>query len=339
MKEIAKQSQRTYFISYQVRLLIGFTLLFTLVFAGAYYWFYTYATNVAIHRIEQDILDTLKGAAEGVDTDQFVALVNEGVIGEDGYTDDPRYWEHVDWLVSVSQIEPRAQVYSYIAGTEPKQVIFIGSIGAVAEPQWGVKFKEPYISSGRGDANLLTGLDRIGSKTDIYTDEFGTWMSGWGPIINSNGEKVGAIGVDFRADYVKEVQDGIRDSMYAAFAVTYIILFGLVYIVSLFFTRPIVALTRTAERIGDGDYNQDFTILKKGRFRNEFSSLADVFEIMVKKVYEREQGLRKQVEALKIVIDESKRQKQVNDIVESEFFQELKVKAQHMREQQKKGSG
>jgi hypothetical protein len=38
------------------------------------------------------------------------------------------------------------------------------------------------------------------------------------------------------------------------------------------------------------------------------------------------------------VIDESKRQKQVNDIVESEFFQELKVKAQHMREQQKKGS-
>lgn len=339
MKEIAKQSQRTYFISYQVRLLIGFTLLFTLVFAGAYYWFYTYSTNAAIHRIEQDILDTLKGAAEGVDTDQFVALVNEGVVDEDGYTDDPRYWEHVDWLVTVGRIEPRAQVYTYVAGTEPKQVIFIGSVGAVAEPQWGAKFKEPYISSGRGDANLLTGLDRMGSKTDIYTDEFGTWMSGWGPIINSNGEKVGAIGVDFRADYVKEVQDGIRDSMFAAFAVTYIILVTLVYIVSLLFTRPIVALTRTAERIGDGDYNQDFAALKKGRFRNEFSSLADVFEIMVKKVYEREQGLRKQVEALKIVIDESKRQKQVNDIVESEFFQELKVKAQHMREQQKKGSG
>jgi len=57
---------------------------------------------------------------------------------------------------------------------------------------------------------------------------------------------------------------------------------------------------------------------------------------MIDKVYEREQTLRKQVEELKIVIDESKRQKQVEEIVDSEFFHELKVKAEQMRSQQRK---
>jgi energy-coupling factor transporter transmembrane protein EcfT len=262
MVEKIKLPKRTVFISSRIRLLIGFTLLFSVVFAGAFYWFYVYSTNVAINRLEQEVLDMVKGSAEGVDVDQFVALAKEGVVRADGYTDDPRYWAHVDWLVKVSRTNPRAQVYSYIAGTQPKEVIFIGSVGAVNTspggdpPPWGAKFQEHYTSSGKGSANLLTGLDHLGAKTTIYEDKWGSWMSGYGPIVNSTGEKVGAIGVDIPADYIKQVQQGIINSMVAAFAITYIILFALVYAVSTFFTRPIVALTRAAERIGDGDYNQ-----------------------------------------------------------------------------------
>ena len=55
---------------------------------------------------------------------------------------------------------------------------------------------------------------------------------------------------------------------------------------------------------------------------------------MIYKVYTREQSLRKQVEQLKIMIDDSKRKKQVEEIVESEFFQDLKTKAQKIRDNQ-----
>ena len=334
-------AQRTYFVSSQVRLLVGFTLLFTAVFAGAYYWFYRYSTDAATYRIEQDVLDTLTGAIAGVDVEQFEALVKEGEIREDGYTDDPRYWEHVAWLAKVGEIEPRAEVYTYIAGAEDKEVIFIGSIGAVSPspggdpPPWGATFKEHYTSTGRGSANLLTGLDHIGAKTETYNDKWGSWMSGWGPIVNEQGEKVGAMGVDFNADYVKEVQQGIKNSMLLAFAITYIILFVLVYLVSIFFTRPIVSLTQAAERVGEGNYDQDFSHLKKGRWRNEFSSLADVFEIMISKVAEREQNLRTRVQQLEIMIDEGKREKQVQEIVDSDFFRDLQAKAQRVRDRDK----
>jgi HAMP domain-containing protein len=337
MAEITERPKRTVFISSRVRLLIGFTLLFSVVFAGAFYWFYVYSTNVAINRLEQEVLDMVKGTAEGVDVDQFVALAKEGVVRADGYTDDPRYWAHVDWLVRVSRTNPNAQVYSYVAGTKPKEVIFIGSVGALNTspggdpPPWGAKFQEHYTSSGKGSANLLTGLDHLGAKTTIYEDKWGSWMSGYGPIVNAKGEKVGAIGVDISADYVKEVQQGIVNRLVVAFAITYIILFALVYAISTLFTRPIVALTYAAGRIGDGDYDQDLSNLTKSPLRDEMSSLAGVFQIMVDKVHQREKNLRARVAQLEIMIDRSKLETQVKEIVDSDFFQDLRAKVQDMR--------
>ena len=43
-------------------------------------------------------------------------------------------------------------------------------------------------------------------QTDIYSDGFGNWISGYAPIKNSSGVIVGALGVDFEADYVAQVR-------------------------------------------------------------------------------------------------------------------------------------
>jgi hypothetical protein len=54
---------------------------------------------------------------------------------------------------------------------------------------------------------------------------------------------------------------------------------------------------------------------------------------MVKKVYQREQTLRHQVQELTIIIDQKKRESKVSEIVESDFFTELKQKATKLREE------
>jgi hypothetical protein len=43
--------------------------------------------------------------------------------------------------------------------------------------------------------------------------------------------------------------------------------------------------------------------------------------------YLREQGLKQEIQQLRIEIDEVKRQKQVKEIVETDFFQDLQAKA------------
>jgi hypothetical protein len=354
------------FVSLQTKLIIGFTLIFTIVFASTYYWFYDFAQREAMEQIKEGLYDTIIGATKTgilesgdrvqiIDGDAMEGLVNEGQIGSDGYTsDDPRYWEQVETLCAIRRLEPRASPYTYVKGDDPNEIIFIGSWGAcLQDPDWNnfASFRMSY------DVNVgpnLAGLEEVVFQTEtgwcaytdrnctphIYPDEFGSWVSAFAPIRNSNGESVGALGIDFTSTYVNEVRAQILRSIYVAFSVTYVILLALVYFVSQFFTRPLLGFTRAIEQIGESNYETGLKYLNElnlsERFPDEIETMADVLRGMVDKVYQREQVLRKQVEELRIVIDESKRRKQVDEIVESEFFQELKEKAQQMRQQQQR---
>ncbi len=352
------------FISLQTKLLVAFTLIFTIVFASTYYWFYDFAQNEAMSQIKEGLYDTIVGSTETgvlgendkvqiIDGDEMEGLIREGQVREDGLTDDPRYWDQVQVLCDIRRVEPRASLYTYILGEEPGEIVFITSWGGcLPDPDWSqfVKFRVPYYSNTGPN---IAGLDQVVFQTDtgwciyqdknctpeIYGDEFGSWVSAYAPIKNSEGKVVAALGIDFTSDYVNEVRQQILRNIYLAFSVTYVILLAMVYLASQFFTRPIVGLTRAAGQIGDGNYEVGLKYLEEldlsKSYPDEIETMERVFRGMVDKVYKREQTLRKQVEELRIAIDESKRRKQVDDIVESEFFQALKEKAQLMRKQHK----
>jgi hypothetical protein len=348
------------FVSLQFKLIVGFTLIFTIVFASTYYWFYDFAQREAMQQIKQGLYDTIIGATETgilgnddkvqiINGDEMEGLIKEGKVRADGLTDDPRYWNQVGVLCDIRRVEPRASPYTYIKGEKPGEIIFITSWGAcLANPDWSqfAKFRTSYdVNTGPN----LAGFDQVVFQTktgwctyedpsctpNIYGDKFGSWVSAYAPIRNSKGEVVAALGIDFTSTYVNEVRQEILNKIYLAFSITYIILLVLVYFVSQILTRPMVGLTRAAEQIGEGNYEVGLKYLNElsqtSRTHDEIGTMERVFRSMIDKVYQREQTLRKQVEELKIVIDEGKRNKQVEDIVESEFFQELKVKAQKMR--------
>lgn len=94
--------------------------------------------------------------------------------------------------------------------------------------------------------------------------------------------------------------------------------------------RPILKVAHAAADIEASCFQQDCLVSVTQR-TDELGQLARVFQTMAKQVYAREQQLKQQVQELRIEIDEVKRQKQVKEIVESDFFQDLVTKAQHMR--------
>ncbi len=329
-------SREARFISLRVKVLVGFTLLFTIVFAAAFYWFNMFAERMALNRIEEDLRTTLTAAAAGLNGDDLVAMYKEGTPREDGFTDDPHYWKGIEWLSTVHDIEPRAWPYTYMKGQEDKEVILLSDLWVKYDKEKAIKFKEHYTP---GTYVLWQGLENTTLYMNIYTDPWGSWVSGYAPVKDSNGNPVGGLGIDFRADYVDQVRQGIRNSMVAAFGITYATLFVMVFLISGTLTQPIITLTKAAERIGEGDYEQDLSHMTKGRFSDEIGTLTRVFEIMVSKVYQREQSLIRTVQELKIEIDEVKRQKQVSEIVDSDFFQDLRSKAQAMRNRPQRTKG
>lgn len=322
------------FVSLNVKLLVGFTLVFSMVFSGAYYWFYDFSTRNALQAIQTDLTDTINGALKGINGDDFESLARDGKAdGPDGQSTDPRYQAELKWFDEVHGLQPRAIPYSYVRGPDQDGKptnYFIVDYLQINEPSKAAGFHEQWVVPP--GSRSPQGLDELSYAMTPYTDQWGTWVSAYAPILNSKSEKVGALGIDFHAEYVRQVQSRILDNVGVAFGVTYAVLFVLVFGISRLLTRPIAALTRVARRIGEGDYTADLQALRGGRMHDEISSLAQVFDLMVAKVSERERNLVRKVEQLTIQIDEDKRRKDVSAIVESDGFAALREKSRAMRE-------
>src|SRR5205823_1967973 len=67
------------------------------------------------------------------------------------------------------------------------------------------------------------------------------------------------------------------------------------------------------------------------RRSDELGQLALVFQEMARQVYAREQQLQRQVQQLRIEIDQERRTREVADITESDYFQQLLGKADELR--------
>ncbi|WP_448573347.1 PDC sensor domain-containing protein [Trichothermofontia sp.] len=110
---------------------------------------------------------------------------------------------------------------------------------------------------------------------------------------------------------------------------------GAAVALALYFTdrviaAPILSITNAANEIESGEFD-DLGLDKVIDRTDELGQLARVFQNMAREVYSREERLKQQVQQLQIEIDHSKRQKQVQEIVETDFFQNLQAKAQLMR--------
>ncbi len=331
-------AKRQTFISVRAKMLGTILLLLVLALGGTFFWFYNFVTDQVWQLIKHDAETTLSGVVDGIDGDTFEALSKEMTLRPDGYTDDPRYWEHVRFLKNAHDVEPRAFIYTYIKGDEPYQVKFIGSNGAANNPPEGAKPFDVY--QEQADQTLLWEGLKQPVENETFTgggqDTYGSWgVTVCRPIYNSKNEVVGAAGIDFQTDYVLRVQRSMLTLFYTAIAIIFLVMIVAVVWFSDRLSRPITQLTRIAELIGEGHYDQDLTALTRMKVRDEISKLAEVFDIMIDKVYAREQTLRQRVEELQIQIDESKKQHAISEIVDTDFFRDLQTKAVQLRERKR----
>jgi hypothetical protein len=144
---------------------------------------------------------------------------------ENGYypEENPLYMAHENWLLAVQQIEPQTRIYTYIKGIEEGEVIAIGSTGYFREPRGGFRFCQRYTSTS---SNIYNGLTAQVDAWTPYTDSFGSWITSYTPIIDDNGNAIGAIGIDIEASYIKEVRDNILRNGAIAFVLSYILIFS-----------------------------------------------------------------------------------------------------------------
>jgi methyl-accepting chemotaxis protein len=104
--------------------------------------------------------------------------------------------------------------------------------------------------------------------------------------------------------------------------------------------RPIQDLAHISQRLTSGETDddsqrQDARLDAVATRGDELGQLAKIFQRMVQEVVTREKQLKEQVRALRIEIDQSKRAREVAEITESDYFQDLQAKAKQYRRRSK----
>ena len=318
----------------------GFTVVFSVVFTTAFYWFYSFSLDKAMTRLREDMRDTAIGTAKGLDVEELVALYQGGVPTPEGPPDDPRFEKQLTWFREIKSIEPRAWPYTYVVvegkpdnpnidkpeGGATTYTLYLTDLWLDYDPSKAAQFLEP------GNASISTlkaYSEGVIVDRPLYTDNFGSWMSTYVPLKNSSelGKAVAMLGLDFEADYVNEVRQGIRNKMLIAFGITYGSLFILVYLISRVFTDPLVSLTTIAKEIGDGNYNPDSLFSNQKLTNDELGILAQTFKGMAQQLQDSFTALETANEDLESRVKErtaelakAKKQAEVANQAKSEFL-------------------
>ena len=108
------------------------------------------------------------------------------------------------------------------------------------------------------------------------------------------------------------------------------------FLLSRSITQPVRKLTGAARAIERDERFEPERIASLTKARDELAQLARVFSQMAVEVQTREERLKRQVEELRIEIDEVKKAWQVAEITESEYFQNLQEHARKMRKRGKR---
>lgn len=102
---------------------------------------------------------------------------------------------------------------------------------------------------------------------------------------------------------------------------------GVAFVLSRHITHPLGQLMEGVERIGQGDLSYHIVL----KAENEIGRLAQAFNTMAARLRAREQNLQRQLAAMQIEIDETRKDHQVGKIIETDYFRYLQRSARRMR--------
>lgn len=327
------------------KLLTAFAAAFTVIFLFIALYVLQFSSQNAQARLEDQLLTIAEGGAATLDTAQFVELITtvppkpdpENPFGL-GYPDSPLYVEQATYLYKMHVLSGDALPYTYFRDPEDGTLYAAASSGYGLDPQIGYTFKVPTAETNTATTNdyMERGLEGPVIQPP-YTDAYGTWMSAYVPIKDAAGNTIGGMGVDYPMTYVSEVIADVQRRLFPVLIGSYILLLGLVLVLSTTLVRPLRRLTDAARRVADGEYDLDVRALVRTRFPDEMYELADAFGEMAEKVGARERSLSQEVQRLKVEIDHQKRAESVKAITDSDSFADLTKRAAEMRKRMREG--
>ncbi len=124
---------------------------------------------------------------------------------------------------------------------------------------------------------LMQGFEGATADDDFVKDQWGSWLSGYAPIRDTQGRSTGLVGVDLAADHITRLEKDFLTHSVVLLASTLLAFLAAGVLVALRMRQPIIALQRGLLKVAQGELETKVEV----RSADEFRILADTFNFMI----------------------------------------------------------
>lgn len=299
------------YLSLRTRLAIVLIILAALFTAGVssvlYLNFSQELRNSLRHRLEN--ITTLAGLQQ--DGDALLNVQSEG---------DESFIKIREQNLKIRRAEPELR-FVYTMRKDAQGIYFVVDAGLPSETGYspfGTRYEEP------GPA-LVENFDSMTGtilEPEFYTDEYGTFLSGYTPIFSSDGQRVGVIGVDITANTILAREQEYRNRLIIIFLGTLLLIVIAGIISADYLAKPIVGLRDAAEKISKGDFAYRITKIPGTRelaelavdFNSMTANLSDLINDLEQRVAERTTDIERKTDQLRAASFIARQTAEVHDL-------------------------
>ncbi len=284
------------FISLRTKILVGYTVIFTLFFFSLYYWLYNTSTKRNLEKLKDTLRQVAIVSSQQIDTEELIGLYQEGERNEEGCSDDPRYKNQLQWLEKINQLHPNIFLYTFthphisqLSVNQKTEIIYLVDVWKRINPEKSANFLE---SEKATIYHLQTLSQGAIVYRDFYEDSWGNWITYYAPIKDASGTIVAAMGADMETEEIENIQAGIRQRLFSFFFISYPLFFALIWGLSNYLTNRFSKLRKYAEAVGEGNYQPNIDISENNFmfsvFEDERIVLGNALQEMAEKFKQRE---------------------------------------------------
>lgn len=176
----------------------------------------------------------------------------------------PHYRGLLDGSLTPEQAEPlietplrRMQLHLGPQGVENiyTLALFKERLHVVGDPDPTGGLPLSVLDTANLDVKLKTLFDRVPHTSPPYSDAYGTWVSGYAPMLDPSGNALAIVGVDLPLGSLPVINQVLRENILLNLLVAVLVAVSAGYWASRLISRPLVRLTAGLEQIGAGNFD------------------------------------------------------------------------------------
>ncbi len=303
------------FLSLRLKLTLYLMTLSLTTIGVISYWHYQNTKTILRQDISNRLRDAVAIAALQVDGDLHARLISREQEGS------PEYLQLKKTLQAIRDAGSDFRFVYTMRQDEQGNIVFV--VDAEESEQDVSHVGDVYYDASDWLKAHFATLQTAQVEDDLYTDRWGTWLTGYAPIYTSDGRREAVLGIDIAAHHVlAQEQSAFRLSV-VVFLASIPIVAVTSHLISTLLTAPLTTLTQGAQRLSERDFshrvliqtNDEFNLL--GQALNlALEELGNLIARLEEQVEERTREVSRRMAQLQATIQVARQAADIRDVAQ-----------------------